>query len=73
MLFRSTTFGFVFASVLFAFVHYRYLRKPVLFISIVFVSFYLGFLFKLTENLLVTIVVHFIVDFLLGLIIRKQK
>lgn len=76
LLFRGvvqTTFGYIFASTLFALVHFRYLKKPVLLVSILFVSFYIGYLFKITGNLYVTIVAHFIVDFLLGLFIRYQK
>ncbi|GAB3791753.1 lysostaphin resistance A-like protein [Virgibacillus kimchii] len=76
ILFRGvlqTTFGYIIASTVFALVHFRYLTKPVLFISILFVSFYIGYLFEITENLLVTITAHFIVDFLLGLFIRMQK
>lgn len=75
LLFRGviqTTFGYIFASSLFAVIHYRYLRKPLLFILVVFISFLIGFLFEITGNLLVTIVFHFIVDFLLGLYIRKS-
>lgn len=76
LLFRGviqTTFGYVFASVLFAVIHFRYLKKPVLFISVLLVSFYIGYLFELTGNLFVTITAHFIVDFLLGLYIRFKK
>lgn len=76
LLFRGviqTTFGFIFASSIFALVHIRYLKKPVLLISVLLVSFYIGYLFVLTENLLVTIFTHFIVDFLLGILIRFQK
>src|SRR5690625_1425464 len=74
LLFRGviqTTFGYVFASSLFAVIHYRYLRKPLLFILIVLISFLIGYLFEKTGNLCVTIVFHFIVDFLLGIYIRK--
>jgi len=74
LLFRGviqTTFGYVFASSLFAVIHYRYLRKPLLFILIVLISFLIGYLFEKTGNLFVTIVFHFIVDFLLGIYIRK--
>src|SRR5690625_804911 len=74
LLFRGvvqTTFGYIFASSLFAIIHYRYLRKLLLFTLIVFISFFIGFLFEKTGNLLVTIVFHFIVDFLLGMYIRK--
>ncbi|WP_164219005.1 type II CAAX endopeptidase family protein [Virgibacillus sp. YIM 98842] len=76
ILFRGvlqTTFGYIIASAIFALVHFRYLNKPVLFISILFVSFYIGYLFEVTGNLAVTITAHFIVDFLLGLFIRLQR
>ncbi|MFA1820682.1 lysostaphin resistance A-like protein [Virgibacillus oceani] len=76
LLFRGvlqTTFGYIIASTIFALVHFRYLTKPVLLISILFVSFYIGYLFEITGNLLVTITAHFTVDFLLGLLIRFQK
>lgn len=76
MLFRGViqvSFGYIFASSLFAIVHIRYLKKPILFILIVLLSFLLGYLFFITENLLVTIVFHFLVDFLLGLFIRYKK
>src|SRR5699024_6284834 len=68
-----TTFGYVPASILVALVHIRYLTKPLLFISVVATSFYIGFLFELTNNLFVTITTHFIVDFLLAIIIRYQR
>lgn len=75
LLFRGviqTVFGYVIASTIFAFVHFRYLQKPVLFISVLLISFYIGYLYELTNNLLVTITAHFVVDFLLGLIIRYK-
>ncbi|WP_174613630.1 CPBP family intramembrane glutamic endopeptidase [Virgibacillus ihumii] len=71
--FIQTTFGYLIASILFALIHFRYLRKPVLLISVLAVSFYLGYIFLLTQNLLVTIISHFIVDFTLGIAIRFQK
>lgn len=45
ILFRGvvqTVFGYVTASGIFVLVHFRYLKKPVLLISIFFVSFYIG-------------------------------
>ncbi|WP_042145727.1 CPBP family intramembrane glutamic endopeptidase [Paucisalibacillus sp. EB02] len=75
LLFRGvvqTTFGYIIASLSFAFVHFRYLKKPVLLISIVFVSFLIGYMYEITGNLLVSITSHFIVDFLLGLVIRYK-
>ncbi|MFC4557415.1 CPBP family intramembrane glutamic endopeptidase [Virgibacillus kekensis] len=76
LLFRGvlqTTFGYVVASIFFAVVHIRYLKKPLLLISVLFVSFYIGYIFLLTENLYTTITAHFVVDFLLGAVIRFKK
>ncbi len=76
LLFRGviqSNFGLLIASLLFAFIHVRYLRQPLLLISVVMISFYFGYLFELTGNLLVTMTSHFIVDFLLGIIIRFKK
>src|SRR5699024_8268823 len=69
VLFRGviqTTFGYIFASSLFAIIHIRYLKKPILFLLVLFTSFLIGYLFLITENLLVTIFFHFFVDLLLG-------
>jgi uncharacterized protein len=66
----QSTFGYLVASIIFAIVHVRYLNKPVLLISVLFVSFILGYLYEITNNLFVTITAHFIVDFILGLAIR---
>lgn len=76
VLFRGvlqTHFGLVITSIIFALIHYRYLYNPFLFINIVVLSFFIGYLYEITDNLLVTIVLHFIVDFLLGVIISKKK
>lgn len=76
LLFRGviqTTFGLFFASIIFALAHFRYIKKPLLLTVVIIVSFYLGYLYMITENLLVTICAHFIVDFMLGLIIRYKK
>lgn len=69
----QTTFGYIFASSLFVVVHIRYLKKPVLLSLLIFTSFFIGYLFEITNNLLVTILFHFIVDFLLGLFIKFKK
>ena len=68
----QTTFGYLFASSLFVIVHIRYLKKPVLLILVTIVSFFIGYIFEKTGNLLVTITFHFVVNFLLGLYIRKK-
>jgi len=65
----QTTFGYLFASILFAVAHIRYLKKPFLFIYVLVLSFYIGYLFEVTGNLLVTITIHFTIDFLLGIFI----
>jgi uncharacterized protein len=73
LLFRGvihSTFGYIIGSLSFVLVHVRYLRKPALFLSILFVSFLIGYMYELTGNLLVTIVAHFFVDFILALLIK---
>lgn len=75
LLFRGviqTVFGYFIASTTFALVHVRYLRKPVLLISVVVTSFFIGYLYEITGNLYVTITTHFLVDFILGLVIRFE-
>lgn len=75
VLFRGiiqTEFGYIMASSLFAFVHFRYLKKPLLLFSILFWSFGIGYLFLLTKNLLVVIILHFVLDVTLALRIRRK-
>lgn len=76
ILFRGvlqTHFGLIPASLLFAIIHVRYLRKIILFIITVGLSFYLGWLYLMTDNLLVPIFTHFTIDFVLGCILRFRK
>ncbi len=75
LLFRGviqTNFGLFIASGLFAIIHVRYLAKPVLFISVVGISFMIGILFELTGNVLVTITAHFFIDFTMGCLIKRK-
>lgn len=75
LLFRGiiqTTFGLIISSIIFAIVHYRYLFNWFLFLNIVLLSFLIGFIYMQTNNLLVTITMHFVIDFLLGLIIKSR-
>jgi membrane protease YdiL (CAAX protease family) len=75
LLFRSviqTHFGIWIASIIFAIMHIRYLQKWLLLISVILLSFLLGYLYEWTENLLVTIWAHFIIDVLLALKIRSE-
>jgi membrane protease YdiL (CAAX protease family) len=75
LLFRGvlqTHFGILFASIVFAILHLRYLHKWLLFTMVVIVSFFLGWLFLITENLWVTIVSHFLIDFVFAMLIRRN-
>ncbi|MEH7124344.1 CPBP family intramembrane glutamic endopeptidase [Bacillus sp. JJ1532] len=75
LLFRGiiqTHVGLVFSSLIFAVVHYRYLFNWFLFLNVVVLSFFIGYIFLITNNLFVTIFTHFIIDFLLGLIIKYR-
>lgn len=76
LLFRGvlqTHFGIVPASILFAIIHFRYLSKVVLFVITVSLSFFLGWLYLITGNLLVPIFTHFTIDFVLGSILRFRN
>jgi membrane protease YdiL (CAAX protease family) len=73
LLFRGiiqTKVGLILASVIFAIIHYRYLFNWFLFLNIVLLSFVIGIIYQWTDNLAVTIIMHFVIDFLLGISIR---
>ncbi|MET3318133.1 UNVERIFIED_ORG: membrane protease YdiL (CAAX protease family) [Peribacillus simplex] len=76
LLFRGvlqTHLGLLWTSIIFAAVHYRYLFNWFLFLNVLVLSFFIGFLFEWTNNLLVTITAHFLIDFILGILIRRKK
>jgi uncharacterized protein len=76
LLFRGiiqTHFGLLVSSVIFAAVHYRYLFNWFLFVNITVLSFLIGIIYLKTGNLAVTIVMHFLIDFLLGISIRYRQ
>jgi membrane protease YdiL (CAAX protease family) len=76
LLFRGiiqTKVGLIFASIIFAIIHYRYLFNWFLFVNIVVLSFFIGLIYDWTNNLLVTIVMHFVIDFLLGVYIKCKS
>ncbi|MBV7507170.1 CPBP family intramembrane metalloprotease [Bacillus sp. sid0103] len=76
LLFRGiiqTKVGLVFASIIFAIIHYRYLFNWFLFTNIVVLSFFIGLIYEWTNNLAVTIVMHFVIDFLLGVYIKFKS
>jgi uncharacterized protein len=76
LLFRGiiqTKVGLILASIIFAIIHYRYLFNWFLFINIVILSFFIGLIFDWTGNLAVTIIMHFVIDFLLGVYIKIKR
>ncbi|GEN45180.1 CPBP family intramembrane glutamic endopeptidase [Alkalibacillus haloalkaliphilus] len=73
VLFRGvihTFAGFILASLLFALIHFRYLNKVVLLVSVLLLSFLIGYMYEVTNNLMVPFVAHFLIDFLLGIYYR---
>ncbi|MDQ1001685.1 membrane protease YdiL (CAAX protease family) [Neobacillus niacini] len=75
LLFRGviqTKVGLILASLIFAVIHYRYLFNWFLFSNIVILSFFIGSVYQWSNNLAVTIIMHFTIDFLLGLYIKYK-
>ena len=76
LLFRGmiqTHFGLISASIIFAIVHYRYLFNWYLLLNVIGLSFFIGYVYLQTNNILVTIFMHFLIDFLLGCHIKQQE
>jgi uncharacterized protein len=65
-------FGFIAGTIIFAIVHIRYWGNWFLIVNIVLLSVWIGLIYEWTDNLAVTMVMHFIIDFLLGLVIKFQ-
>nr|WP_059170988.1 type II CAAX endopeptidase family protein [Bacillus sp. FJAT-27445] len=65
--------GLFVASIIFVLIHYRYLFNWFLFINIVALSFLIGSLYSWTGNLAVTVVMHFTIDFLLGIVLKVKN
>jgi uncharacterized protein len=76
ILFRGilqTHVGLIASSIIFALIHYRYLFNWFLFVNITLLSFLIGVIYEWTGNLLVTITMHFIIDALLGFVIKRKE
>ncbi|MDR4948435.1 CPBP family intramembrane glutamic endopeptidase [Neobacillus cucumis] len=76
LLFRGiiqTKVGLILASTIFAIIHYRYLFNFFLFLNITLLSFFIGIIYNWTGNLAVTIMMHFVIDFLLGVYIKLRQ
>ncbi|MCO7176623.1 CPBP family intramembrane glutamic endopeptidase [Sporolactobacillus kofuensis] len=65
--------GFVATCVVFTFIHFRYLKKPRLLITVAVFSVCLGSLYLLTESLIAPILAHFTVNVTSGLIYKWLK
>ncbi|MFC4737991.1 CPBP family intramembrane glutamic endopeptidase [Bacillus daqingensis] len=65
-------FGLLAASILFALIHVRYLKNMFLFSFVVLMSVGLGVVYEWTGTLVSVIIAHFLIDFILGLLIRYR-
>lgn len=73
ILFRGviqTHFGLLIASIIFALLHVRYLYKWVLLTSVILLSFLLGYIYELYQNLWITVYAHFWIDFIFAVKLR---
>lgn len=66
-------FGLFWASLMFAAIHYRYLHKWIYGLLIVFITFGFGSLYEWTGSMWSVITAHFLIDFVLGLLIRYKR
>ncbi|MTT31246.1 CPBP family intramembrane metalloprotease [Terrilactibacillus sp. BCM23-1] len=76
LLFRGliqSTFGIWITTLCFAVIHVRYLKKPLVIFVLVLISLLLSWLFAKTNSLIIPMVVHFIIDLLLGLLLKWQS
>jgi membrane protease YdiL (CAAX protease family) len=65
--------GNVWTSLLFTFVHFRYLRRPLLLVSVFGTSYLLGVLFDLNGRLLPPVTAHIAIDFILAVYVQRTK
>jgi uncharacterized protein len=65
--------GLFITSTIFAVLHVRYIKKPVLFSIVCGLSFWLGMIYEMTDNIWVPFIAHFLIDFISGCWIAKQN
>ncbi|MBM7577462.1 CPBP family intramembrane glutamic endopeptidase [Jeotgalibacillus terrae] len=73
LLFRGilqTHIGLMGASMIFIAIHFRYLKNLFLLVNVTCLSFILGFVYESTESLWSVIIIHFIIDYILGIYIH---
>lgn len=68
--FIQAKFGIYIASIIFAFVHFRYVKKPILLMIVLLESFFIGYLYLKTNNIIVVFIAHFILDYVLGMYMK---
>lgn len=76
LLFRGvlqTHIGFIPASILFIAVHFRYLKNFYLLINVTILSFLLGYVYESSESLWSVFIIHFIIDYILGIYIHYSN
>lgn len=65
--------GLFLTSMIFAVLHVRYIKKPVLFSIVCGLSFWLGMIYEMTDNIWVPFLAHFLIDFISGCWIANQN
>ncbi|WP_088010705.1 CPBP family intramembrane glutamic endopeptidase [Gottfriedia acidiceleris] len=68
--FIQAKFGLIIASIVFALVHFRYVKKPILLTIVLIESFFLGYLYLKTNNIVIVFIAHFILDYVLGMYMK---
>jgi membrane protease YdiL (CAAX protease family) len=58
--------GLFATSLVFSILHVRYIKKPVLFAFVTILSFWLGYLYDLTNTIWIPFLAHFLIDFISG-------
>ncbi|GAA0367162.1 CPBP family intramembrane glutamic endopeptidase [Bacillus horti] len=64
--------GLFWSSVIFALLHFRYLKKWLYSVLIIGISLGFGFMYEWTGSLWGMILAHFLIDFILGILIRYR-
>ncbi|GGH79124.1 membrane protease YdiL (CAAX protease family) [Pullulanibacillus pueri] len=75
LLFRGviqSVFGLWPATIVFTLLHFRYLRKPLMFIIVFGLGLYLGWLYHYTGSLWPSIACHYVIDVFLGVLMKKE-
>src|SRR5690606_3920856 len=77
LLFRGaiqTHFGFWIASIIFAFIHFRYLSNWYLLLNVSLLSLWIGLIYEWSgQQILPVIIMHFMIDFLLGIKMSRNS